>query len=48
MTQLFPGFSEFDGTLEVVAAGGPLTGVGLRYDNPGGTVFTTLPVFKLP
>lgn len=48
VTQLFPGFSEFDGTLEIEATGGLLTGVGLRYDNPGATVFTTTPVFRLP
>ena len=48
VTQLFPGFTEFDGTLEVETTGGLLTGVGLRYDNPGGTVFTTTPVFRLP
>lgn len=46
--QLFSGFSEFDGTLEVDATGGLLTGIGLRYGTPGGTVFTTTPVFRLP
>ncbi len=45
---MFPGFTGFDGTLEVQATGGLLTSVGLRYDNPGGTVFTTTPVFRLP
>ena len=46
--QLFPGAGEFDVTLEVEATGGLLTGVGLRYDNPDRTVFTTTPVFLLP
>ncbi|MBI4472717.1 MAG: NHL repeat-containing protein [Acidobacteria bacterium] len=45
VTQLFPsGFDEFEGTLEVLASGGPVTGVALRYDNPGGTIFSTTPI----
>ncbi|MBZ5500091.1 MAG: lamin tail domain-containing protein [Acidobacteriia bacterium] len=43
--QWFPtGFDEFEGTLEVVATGGQVSAVALRYDNVGGTVFATLPV----
>jgi hypothetical protein len=48
-TQLFPtGFEEFEGTLEVLATGAPVSGVALRYENPGGTVFATTPVVVLP
>ena len=48
VSQLFPGMTQFDGTLEIEATGGLLTAVGLRYDNPGDTVFTTTPVIRLP
>lgn len=49
VTQLFPsGFDEFEGTLEVVATGGPVTGVALRYNNPGGTIFSTTPIVVIP
>jgi len=48
-TQLFPaGFDEFEGTLELVTNGGSVSGVALRYDNPGGTVFATSPVMMIP
>ncbi len=48
-TEMFPtGFDEFEGTLEIVSASGPVSGVALRYDNPGGTVFATAPVIVIP
>lgn len=46
--QLFPGAGDVEGTLEVETSGPPIAAVGLRYDNPGGTVFTTVPVARLP
>lgn len=47
-TELFPrGFDEFEGTLEVIS-NRPVSAVALRFDNPGGTVFATLPVVILP
>jgi hypothetical protein len=47
-TQWFPvGFDEFEGTLEVTATD-PVSAVALRFDNPGGTVFATLPAIVLP
>jgi len=43
--QWFPsGFDEFEGTLEVIATGGQVSGVALRYDNERNRVFATLPV----
>jgi len=45
---VFPGFSDFEGTLEVEASGGSLSAVGLRYHGADRTVFTTTPVFVLP
>jgi hypothetical protein len=42
-----PGFEEFEGTLEVLAAD-PVSAVALRFDNPGGNVFATLPALRLP
>jgi hypothetical protein len=39
---------ELEGTLEIQTNGAPLSGVGLRYDNPNGTVFTTMPVITIP
>jgi len=47
-TDLFGGFDQFEGTVEVTSSGGPVSGVALRYDNPGGTVFATNPVIPLP
>jgi len=47
-TQIFAGFSEFEGTMELQTGGPMLTGVGIRYDNADGAVFTTTPVTKLP
>jgi len=44
LTQLFPAHTEFEGTVEVVTDGASVSAIGLRYDNPGGTVFTTIPV----
>jgi hypothetical protein len=47
-TEWFPhGFSEFEGTLEVMATA-PVSAVALRYDNPQLNVFATLPVVILP
>jgi hypothetical protein len=46
--QLFPGFAEFEGTIDVETNGGPLAGVGIRYDNPGASVFTLTPVVSVP
>jgi hypothetical protein len=47
-TEWFPrGFDEFEGTLEVLASD-PVSAVALRFDNPGGTVFATLPAIALP
>jgi hypothetical protein len=48
LSQLFPSFDEFEGTLEVVTTGTPVSGVALRYDNPGGTVFATTPISVIP
>ncbi len=46
--QWFPaGFEEFEGTLEVVADGGPVSAVGVRYDNANSTVFATIPVIVI-
>ncbi len=48
-TELFPaGFNQFEGTVEVVSVGGAVSGVALRYDNSGGTVFATTPVIVMP
>jgi hypothetical protein len=46
VAQWFPGFDEFEGTLEVVGTGS-VSGVALRYDNPGLTVFATVPVIVI-
>jgi hypothetical protein len=46
-TQFFSGFGDFEGTLEVVATG-TVSAVALRYDNPGGDVFATIPVIVIP
>lgn len=47
--QWFPtGLDDFEGTLEVLASGGSVSAVAVRYDNVGGTVFATLPVVILP
>lgn len=48
LEQLFPGFAEFEGTIDIETNGGPLGAVGIRYDNAGGTVFTMTPVVRLP
>jgi len=40
-------FGEFEGTLEVLSTT-PVGGVGLRFDNPNGSVFAALPVIILP
>jgi hypothetical protein len=46
--QWFPtGFDEFEGTLEVLSDL-PVSAVGMRYDNPGLTVFGTIPVIIVP
>jgi len=42
-TQWFGDYPSFEGTLEVSGTGS-VSGVALRYDNPGLTVFATLPV----
>ncbi|MBM3817988.1 MAG: hypothetical protein FJW14_03055 [Acidimicrobiia bacterium] len=44
--QLFPGFEEFEGTIDVETNGGPLGALGLRYENA--TVFTTYPAAVVP
>lgn len=49
INQWFPyGFDEFEGLLEVIAAGGPVSAVALRYDNYEANVFATLPVIVIP
>ncbi|NWG13122.1 MAG: hypothetical protein HXY20_06265 [Acidobacteria bacterium] len=45
-TQWFGDYPNFEGTLEVVSST-PVSGVALRYDNPGLTVFATLPVVAI-
>lgn len=48
LTQWFPaGFSEFEGTLEMVSTG-PVSAVALRYDQGLYDVFATLPVITIP
>ncbi|MBM3789712.1 MAG: hypothetical protein FJW35_05110 [Acidobacteria bacterium] len=42
------GFDEFEGTLEVIASGGLVSAVALRYDNYEANVFATLPVVVVP
>lgn len=43
----FPEARGFEGTLEIISTGA-VAGVALRYDNPGGTVFATLPMIVMP
>lgn len=44
VTDLFPTFTTFEGTLEVESDRAAVSAVAVRRDNPGGTVFTTMPV----
>ncbi len=48
VTDLFPGASGFEGSLEVDAGTGALSVIGLRYDSADSTVFTTIPAVHLP
>ncbi|MGE0394575.1 MAG: NHL repeat-containing protein [Vicinamibacterales bacterium] len=48
VTDLFPGASGFEGTLEVDAGASVLSVIGLRYDSADSSVFTTIPAVHLP
>ena len=48
MSQMFPDFREFEGTLEIFTSGVPIGSTALRFDNPDGSVFTTTPVIVIP
>ena len=47
VTQLFPGIGNVEGTL-VVEADRAVTSIGLRYESVARSIFTTVPVFRLP